>query len=112
MVRGSGSTPASVALIYTVYIRRVAERDVAEAQSWYENQRSGLAREFHAEFSTTLIRIAETPLVYPTIYRNVRRVVLHRFPYLVWYQVQNSLVTILACTHGKADPDKVTARLQ
>lgn len=97
---------------YTVYVRRAAELDVAEAQRWYEDQQGGLATEFHAEFSAILSRLAETPLIYPVIYRNVRRAVLHRFPYLVWYRVQSSLVTVLACTHGKANPDKVPARLR
>ena len=56
-------------------------------------------------------RLAETPLVYPVLYRNVRRAVLHRFPCLVWYQVQDSRVTVIACTHGRIDPRKIPARL-
>ncbi len=97
---------------YSVYVRSAAERDVAEAHKWYEALQRGLAAEFNAEFSITLGRLAETPLIYPALYRNVRRVVLHRFPYLVWYRVQISRVTVLACTHGKADPGKLTARLR
>ncbi|MGH8453131.1 MAG: type II toxin-antitoxin system RelE/ParE family toxin [Nevskiales bacterium] len=97
---------------YSVYVRRAAERDVAQAQKWYEEQQRGLAAEFHVEFSATLGRLTETPLIYPALYRNVRRAVSHRFPYLVWYRVQNSRVTVLACTHGKADPGKVLARLR
>jgi plasmid stabilization system protein ParE len=112
MVGGSGKASASVALSYAVYVRSAAERDVAEAQKWYEEQQRGLAAEFHIEFGATLGRLAETPLIYTVLYRNVRRAVLHRFPYLVWYRVQNSSVTVLACTHGKVDPSKVPARLR
>ena len=59
-----------------------------------------------------LDRLVETPLIYPVTYRNVRRAVLHRFPCLVWYRVQDSLVTVLAWTHGKVDPSKVHMRLR
>lgn len=96
---------------YTVFVRGAAERDVAQAQKWYEEQRAGLAAEFQAEFGAVLSRLETTPLIYPVMYRNVRRAVVHRFPFLVWFQVQGSMVTVLACTHGKAHPGKVPTRL-
>lgn len=85
---------------------------MAEAQNWYEEQQAGLAAGFHHEFGMVLARLAETPLIYPAVYRNIRRAVLHRFPYLVWYRVEGSVVTVLACTHGKADPSSLRARLR
>ncbi|MGH8530974.1 MAG: type II toxin-antitoxin system RelE/ParE family toxin [Nevskiales bacterium] len=97
---------------HTVHVRRAAELDVAEAQYWYEKQRPGLAAEFHAEFVQAIGRLTETPLLYPAVYRGVRRAVLHRFPFLVWYQVHDSSITVLACTHGKLNPRKLAARLR
>ncbi|MDP1774421.1 MAG: type II toxin-antitoxin system RelE/ParE family toxin [Methylobacter sp.] len=97
---------------FTVYIRRAAELDVAEAQVWYEKQQIGLAAKFHHELSSVLAQLAETPLIYPIVYRNVRRAVLHCFPFLVWYRVEDSVVTVLACTHGKANPSKIRRRLR
>lgn len=61
---------------YTVYVRGADELDVAQAQRWYEEQRSGLAAEFHSEFSKVLARLEDTPFIYPVMYRNVRRAVL------------------------------------
>lgn len=89
---------------YRVFVRGAAERDVYAAQRWYEAQRPGLASEFNFEFNAMMDRLAETPLIYPELYRHVRRAVLHRFPYLVWYRVQEADVIVLACTHGKVDP--------
>lgn len=97
---------------FTVYIRRAAELDMAEAQLWYEEQQAGLAAKFHHELSMALTRLAETPFIYPVVYRNIRRVVLHRFPFLVWYRVEESAVTVLVCTHGKADPRSIKRRLR
>ena len=97
---------------FTVYVRRAAELDVAEAQNWYEEQQAGLAADLHHEFGILLARLAATPLIYPAVYRNIRRAVLHRFPYLVWYRVEGLVVTVLACTHAKADPNRLRARLR
>ena len=79
---------------------------------WYETQQPGLAKEFYKEFAAMSDRLAITPFIYPVLHRNVRRAVLHRFPYLVWYLVQDSLVIVIACTHSKINPNKLTIRLK
>ena len=84
--------------------------DVAEAQLWYEAQRRGLGAEFNSEVSRVIERLSDTPLIYQSVFRNVRRAIIHRFPYLVWFQVIGERVIVLACTHGKQDPKKVKAR--
>jgi len=99
-------------LSFKVQIRRAAEVDIAEAQLWYEAQRSGLGAEFHSEVSRVIHRLAETPLIYQVVYRDVRRAVLHRFPYLLWYRVRGEDVTVLACTYAGRDPSKVKSRLR
>jgi plasmid stabilization system protein ParE len=98
-------------LSYSVHVRKTAERELVEAQMWYEAQQQGLAAQFHTEFIATVGTLAETPLIYPELYREVRRAVLRRFPYLVWYRVQDMDITVLACTHGKIDPSKLPVRL-
>jgi hypothetical protein len=65
---------------FDVQLRRAAELDVAEAQIWYEAQQSGLGGEFHSEVSQVIDRLAETPIIYQTVYRDVRRAIVHRFP--------------------------------
>lgn len=96
---------------YRVRIRRAAELDLIEAQRWYEQQQRGLAARFHEEFSITIKVLADTPRIYPELYRNVRRAVVHCFPYLVWYRVDDSIVTVLACTHGRTSPTRTGRRV-
>ena len=99
-------------MTFRVRVRRAAELDVAGAEDWYEEQQVGLASAFHRELSAVVDRLGETPLIYPVVYRDVRRAVVHRFPFLVWFRVAGSVVTVLACTHGKADPSRIPARLR
>jgi toxin ParE1/3/4 len=97
-------------LSFIVQVRRAAELDVAEAQLWYESQRSGLGGEFYSEVSQLIDRLAETPFIYQIVHRDIRRAVVHRFPYLIWYRVIGEVVTVLACTHAKQDPKNTNAR--
>ena len=72
---------------------------------------TGLGTQFHIQVSKVFARLAETPLIYAMLYRDVRRAVVHRFPYLIWYAVLDEDVMVLACTHGRQDPDIVLSRL-
>lgn len=97
---------------YSVYVRRLAELDAAEAQGWYEDQSPGLGEAFNSELGQALQRLERVPLIGQKIYGQVRRVVLHRFPYLLWYQVEGTMVTVLACTHGKRGHRFIRSRLR
>ncbi len=99
-------------MTFDVQVRRAAELDVAEAQLWYESQRGGLSAEFLSEVWQVFDRLAETPLIYQTVYRDVRRAMVRRFPYLIWYRVVGEVVTVLACSHGRQDPSKAISHFR
>ena len=97
---------------FDVEIRRAAELDVAEAQLWYEMQRTSLGTEFHSEVTQVIDQLAKTPLIYQVVYEDIRRAIVHRFPYLIWYRVLDEVVVVLACTHARQEPGKTMARFQ
>jgi len=82
-----------------------AERDIAEATAWYNAQRPGLGTEFFAEVRRALELVEAGPERYPRVAGEIRRALLHRFPYGLFYVVDPDLVAIIACTHGRRHPD-------
>lgn len=96
---------------YEVQVRRPAELDIAEAQVWYETQQTGLGAEFRAEVSRVIDRLAATPRIYQIVHRDIRRAIVRRFPYLIWYRVAAETVMVLACTYASRDPERVKVRL-
>jgi plasmid stabilization system protein ParE len=99
-------------LSYEIQVRRAAELDIAEAQVWYESQHSGLGFEFRAEISRVIDRLAETPLIYQRVHLDVRRALVRRFPYLIWYRLIDETIVVLACTYAGSNPERVKARLR
>ncbi len=89
-----------------VHFRQDAETDVADAAAWYENQSAGLGAEFLDEILATCNSIAENPQMYPVLHRDTRRAVIHKFPFGLYFRVENGLVTIVAVMHGSRDPNK------
>lgn len=94
-----------------VLLRRAAELDLAGIEDWYESQRPGLGTEFREMFDELVDRVSENPFAFPARYRGSRRALLRRFPYVVWYSVQEDVAVILACLHARRDPRVTRSRL-
>jgi toxin ParE1/3/4 len=77
---------------------------MGEAHEWYEARSPGLGEEFLAAVELQLKRLEQAPQLYAEIIAGVRRALLPRFPYGVFYAVRNDLVHILAVIHDARSP--------
>ena len=85
------------------FLPEVAE-EISEAQAWYESQRLDLGGEFLAQLSLSLIQIQDRPLSSPLITKTVRRFILKRFPYCIYFVVREHDLVVLAILHGRRKP--------
>jgi plasmid stabilization system protein ParE len=88
-----------------------AELDIAEAYLWYEGQRAGLGEEFLSSVDACLESIRRRPEMYAVVHEGLRRSLVRRFPYAVFYESSETKVTIYAVFHTSRDPDKWRQRL-
>ena len=56
-----------------VIVLRVAEADLAEAKTWYENNQRGCSEKFRLGVEEAIERIACMPAIHAGIYKGVRR---------------------------------------
>ena len=104
-------------MIYKVKISEEAELDLENAYQWYEKQVHQLGSEFVRMIDRNLATIQQNPLAYPVIYRNVRygnvrRKLLSRFPFALYYVIQNNIIFVFACFHVKRDPQQWQRRIK
>ena len=99
-------------MTFPVLFRRVAELDLAAIEDWYDGQHEGLGREFRESVDHAVARIADNPLAYPERYLRIRRILLRRVPYVLWYWVLETTVVVLACVHGARNPREIRSRLR
>ena len=85
-------------------LRPRAEHDIQSAFEWYEAQRAGLGDEFLVALRERLEAVRSYPESSPILYRDVRRTVVSRFPYLIFYVVRPSRVAVLAVLHHARSP--------
>lgn len=91
-------------MTYRIEFRPEAFADVAEAFSYYESQRRGLGEDFESELDRTLDLVAEMARAGPEVYRQLRRVFLHRFPFAIYYRLGGQLVEVRGVIHTSRDP--------
>ena len=80
-----------------------AEADVAEARDWYDQQRPGLGREFLQVVRQALMELEQHPQRHAVYYRGIRRILTHRFPYKLFYTIQDERVEVLRVLHSRRD---------
>jgi len=91
---------------HPLIVRRRAEKQAAQARDWYESQLDGLGRRFVVELDHAIQKAHENPLHYQIVHRKIRRVLLRRFPYAVFFIEEPERVVVLAILHQYEDPAK------
>ena len=80
-------------------------RELEEARRFYENQAPGLGNEFINEFERQVLRIAAMPSRWTVLTRGVRRSLLRRFPYVIYFRQPNAdVLRITVVKHQRRHP--------
>jgi len=95
----------------SIVIEPHATLDIEEAARWYENQLIGLGVEFVLEVDFAIEKVQRNPKLYPQSYRSIQRALLRRFPYAMYYIVNDTEVRILAVLHQVRSDKTVILRL-
>ena len=87
---------------YVLVVRPAAARDLAEAHEYYSQH--GRSDAFMASVDHVFTQIVDRPLMYAVVYDEVRRALLRRFAYSVFFIVEATNVVVLAVHHQRRDP--------
>ena len=87
-----------------VIVNPEAEADLADAKAYYDRQRSGLGDDFLERVGEVLNSLGETPERHAKVFQELRRSLVRRFPYAVFYRVDDDQVTVVAVYHTRRDP--------
>jgi plasmid stabilization system protein ParE len=87
-----------------------ADADLTEARKWYEDIRRELGQRFALAVEATIDAIAGNPLQFPVVYRGRRRAGVRRFPYAIFFEVQEQRIVVIACFHGRRNPRRWQSR--
>ena len=84
-----------------------AKFDVELAFSWYERQQKGLGFEFLNCIDDRTKSILKYPNMYRIYYSNFRRCLIKRFPFSIFYTIEDKSIIIHSVFNNKQDPSKL-----
>lgn len=93
-----------------VRLRTEAEQDLEDAARWYEEQQRGLGYQFLDEVMRTFDSVAEQPAMYPEVGRGAHRALIRRFPFGIYYRIEDASVIVVAVMHGSRHPRQWKSR--
>jgi plasmid stabilization system protein ParE len=91
-------------------IRPRAEWDIAQGFAWYESRRAGLGAEFLEEVTSVLESIQLESLRFPLTLGPLRRALVHRFPYGIFFVRQQDAIDVIAVMHLARDPRQTSGK--
>ena len=89
-----------------------ADADLQEIFNRFEDYRDGFGVEFMTVVDAYLARLVAFPEIAPVYFEKVRRQVLHRFPYGIFYVPQPTKILVMAILDLRQDERRILRRLQ
>jgi toxin ParE1/3/4 len=84
-------------------------QDLLAGVAWYEEKRRGLGFEFLNSIEQALSRIRDCPDLYRIIQSPIRRCLIRRFPFSIYFSDESNEIVIHAVFDNRMNPSKITS---
>lgn len=88
-----------------VVFSKYAKLELEDAVRFYDLQHAGLGDRFKVEVKKAALRIAEYPTAWSSESGEVRKCLLHKFPYSLLYSIESDHIFIIAVAHQHRKPN-------
>nr|WP_314495788.1 type II toxin-antitoxin system RelE/ParE family toxin [uncultured Chryseobacterium sp.] len=95
-------------MAYKAIVSPIAKADIKRAVAYYKKKASvKVAQNFLKDYELTLQKIVENPL-FQIYYKDFRELLLKKYPYIIFYQIDHDkkLILIKAVFNAKQDTRK------
>ena len=91
----------------------LAGEEIEEAALWYNSQQTGLGRRFTQIVRNDIKFVCKNPLAFALRYKNVRAIPLKKFPFLIYYRVNETdkQIIVISVFHTSQNPEKLETGL-
>jgi len=94
-------------MTYTLFFLPEVEEDVFSGYLWYEEKAAGLGEEFLRLFYAFSHELVRNPLLHRKVSGTFRRRLLKRFPYAIYFKIENSKVIVFGLFHCARNPEAI-----
>ena len=88
-------------ILFSAYARN----ELDDAVNYLELEFEGLGYKFKSEVKSAAERIARHPMAWSVERGDIRKCLLHKFPYKLLYSVESDHIFVIAVAHQHREPD-------
>ena len=98
---------------YKIKLLPIVHTDLRKAKKWYHDKNETLAKEFKIEVNKEIDYTGKYPEHYQRKYKEFRQSLVTRFPYAIFYLVEEEQkrIVIFGVLHTSRDPEIVRKRI-
>jgi len=83
---------------------KLALQELEDGRVYYNLEKEGLGDKFKSFIKDEVHIIFQSPYLYPVITEPVHRKVITKFPYNIFYRVDDNAIVILSISHQRKKP--------
>lgn len=95
-----------------VKILRDASQDLIDGYHFYERQSEGVGRYFLSSLIADIESLVLNARIYRIIFDDYHCLVSKRFPFAVYYKIEEDIVVVHAVLDSRRDPESIRRRLK
>ena len=88
-----------------------AQDDITDAAAWYGDKSPRLESQFLDMFEECLAHVESQPARFPVVHGDTRRALLGRFPYGIYFFIDDAYLRVAAVMHVRQDPARWQSRV-
>lgn len=97
---------------YILEFTAAAREDLREIVLWYRNEQEGLEERFLLSLKASTDSMLKNPFIFQVNFQAIRSLLLRRFPYRLYYFIEDDSIIVLGVVHTKRSPKLIRKRLK
>jgi toxin ParE1/3/4 len=97
---------------YSLEVSEEAENDFDNSYKYYFDDSPNVADTFFKRINTSLETIQKSPLSFQEVHKSLRKFTVKQFPFVIYYQVVDHTIRIIAIFHSSRNPKIWTERIE
>ena len=94
-----------------IFFTELANQELNDATAFYESELPGLGKRFKNDVRKSAERLSRYPKAWSVERGEIRKCLLHRFPYKLLYSIEQDHILVIAVSHQHRKPDYWINRL-
>ncbi len=98
--------------MYRISVHPQALEETENAIEWYQRRSEIASDNFKSAIKKAFEDISKSPFIYTVTYLDIHVYHLKKFPYSIFYLVENQSIIVLAIFHNSRNPNEWKKRLK